>query len=149
MAAEHPLRTAAESLCRSVRRDRADGLYIARETIAQHPFFIQEPRGEFTVLHPSKAGAQAFSEWLGGDSTFGFERFSGRDLAQEDCFLLASGIKLLETACTSAQAVQFEKAVRQRAALLLRTHNDTDGGALEICMRIAAKIEQTAKGECK
>jgi len=149
MAAEHPLREAAEQLCPAIRRDRSDGLYIAYGALPAHAYFVQERRGNFTVLLPSEAGCRALRAWLGPQKTPGFAQFCERGFTAEDLRLLSAGIKLLETTCTLVQAGQYEKSVRQRAALLLRQKHEQEGGTLPLCMDIALKLMQNAKGEGK
>ena len=146
MPAEHPLRTAAASFGAYFRRDRADALYIARGNLPPHPYFSCETRGDFCALYPTKEACGALAEFLCADIPFGFAHFSGKDLAQEDCVLLAQGVKLLETTATPAQTAQFEKNVRRRAAVLLRKPIENEGGSLPLCMYIAQMLYSKQKG---
>lgn len=142
----NPLRIAAESLSPKIRRDRGPGLYIAYGHLPEHPFFTQELRGEFTALHPSAAGMRAFREWLSADDVPGFANFTDRSLFYDDVVLLSRGIKLLETASSAEELLGFERAVRQRAALLLRNHDLAAGGTLSVCMQIAKELHDRQKG---
>lgn len=147
MRAEHPLRAAARQLCPQIRRDRGDGLYIARDALPEHEFFLQRRREGFTVLLPTEAGMAALRGWLGSEAAPGFSAFEGRPVSEDDTALLCEGIKLLETACAPAQAAQYEKALRQRAAVLLRKRKTDEGGALPLCMLIVQAIVPNKKGE--
>lgn len=147
MAADHPLRIAAEQLCPGIRRDRAEGLYIAPAPLPQHPFFIQKLRGPLVVLLPSGAGVQALCGYFGPIGAYGFSRFEGRPLSDNDLHLLCEAVKLSETACSPAQAALYEKTLRRRAAVLLREHQTDEGGALPLCMHIAKTLVPRSKGE--
>lgn len=138
-ASVHPLRAEAQRLCSGIRRDRADGLYIARGTLPTSPLFLQTQRGEWSVLVPSAEGIAAFSRYLDGPEAFGFAQFCGRPTCAEDIALLCRGIKLLESAAPRSEAALYERAVRERAAVLLRLHAPF-GGTLPLCMRIARAL---------
>lgn len=141
-----PLRSAAESLCGQVRRDRGDGLYIIRAQVDPHPFFTIEPRGGMSVLTPSAEGMRALSGRIGPPKTVGFGRFSAMPCSSADILLLCRGIKLLETDCPAHDAQLYERDIRRRAAELLRTRA-CEGGSLPVCMRIAELISKNPKGE--
>lgn len=135
----HPLRAEAEALCAGIRRDRGEGLYIARGMLPASRLFVCESRGDWIVLRPGPGGILAFSAWLDAPEVFGFGPFSGRSWARADMTLFCQGVKLLETDCPSPDALLYARAVRRRAAALLRQHS-AEGGAIPLCMRIAQTL---------
>ena len=143
--AMHPLRAAAEEISPKIRRDREDGLYVLYGPAAQHAYFEQLQRGEWTVLVPSSDGIAALEAFLCTPQPFGFDQFSGRKPDAEGMRLLCQGIKLLEAESASAEALLYERAIRRRAAQLLRKHDKANGGTLPLCMRIAETIQRNRK----
>ena len=143
--AMHPLRSAAEEISPKIRRDREDGLYVLYGPAAQHVYFEQLQRGEWTVLVPSSDGIAALEAFLRTPQPFGFDQFTDRKPDAEDMRLLCHGIKLLEAESTSAEALLYERAIRRRAAQLLRLHNETNGGTLPLCIRIAETLQRNRR----
>ncbi|MDO4739654.1 MAG: hypothetical protein Q4A66_03220 [Eubacteriales bacterium] len=141
----NPLREAAERLCPRIRRDRAEGLYIARGPLPAHPFFSQTARGEHIVLLPTQAACGALSQALPTARRPGFAPFTGRPFGQEDALLLARAVKLLETGGSAAELFSLERSLRQYAAVLLRTKATDAGGALPLCMRIVETLRTNGK----
>ena len=137
--ASHPLREAADRLAK-VQRDRGDGLYIARATLPASELFLQEERAGWTVLLPSDRAIELLETWLDAPENSGFERFNEHGCEREDRVLLAQALKLMETNCRKNDILLYERALRQRAAVLLRTHSKTGGRALSLCMRIVRRL---------
>ncbi len=117
MRCEHPLRRAAGC----VRVDRGDALYLAREPAEG---FLCGRRGEYWALTPGEALIDAFAAWAlpraGGDPLVRSLSALGGGGA-EDVPLLIEGIKLIDLAAPESACAAYEKRLRQRAALRLRT----------------------------
>lgn len=132
----HPLREMAGRLA-AVQRDRGEGLYIAHGAIPFSEYFLQQDRFGLTVLFPSDLAIVLLEDWLVMPDVFGFERFVQFGCEHEDRVLLAHGLKLMETNCREEDVILYERSLRRRAAVLLRTHSKSGGRTLPLCMRIA------------
>lgn len=137
----HPLRQLAEAHFGRVLRDRGEGLYIVARKQEDCPLFTQIPRGDRSVLLPTKQGLFCFAQWLGADSPFGFTQFANREYGQEDARILAQGIKLWESHAPASDCAAFSRTVHRYASWLLRTHAPY-GAAIPTCIQILASQDR-------
>ena len=130
-------RREAEARFSWVRRDRGSALYIARGPLSA-PALLLDAREEDGVyrLTPSEEGSRRLSALLPPCPDRSMEQFCGGSIAGEDLLLLSRGLKLLE-APAPGEAERYMAAVHSRAAVLLRTKRQPDGGALWVCAQIA------------
>jgi hypothetical protein len=131
---EHPVRLAAGR----ARVDRGDALYLAD---APAEGFLCERRGDFYALTPGDKLIAAFCEWvrpwaIGDPLARSLTGLTGVEDA--DRRLLIEGIKRIDLGAGGAALCAYERRVRQRAALCMRTKR---GGELlsdcAACLAIA------------
>ena len=142
---QHPIRLQVqaylpEKAC--LQRDRGGGLYVTREcerigALAAEGFRV-EKRGQLLVLTPEACWAGVLTEWLDMQSGFmrEMEKLRLRDALPEDRELWIRAVKLLED---GNAAENYEKALRQRAAVCLR--RGEGGGLLHDCAACLAYVK--------
>lgn len=111
------------------RRDRGEGLFVAREAV-QSPYFACERAGGLWRLTPTQALLREYEQEAPQSALARtFLRFRGLDVEAESIALFCGAAKLLE-APERARLAALDKALRQRAAACLRTGG---GGGLYAC----------------
>ena len=113
----------------NARRDRGEGLFVARERV-ESPYFTCTPAGDVWRLTPTEALLREY-EGEAPQSALSrtFLRFRGLVVEKESLSLFCEAAKLLE-APERARLAALERALRQRAAACLRTGG---GGGLYAC----------------
>ena len=113
----------------NARRDRGEGLFVARERV-ESPYFTCVPVGGLWRLTPTETLLREYEkEAPQSDLSRTFLRFRGLPVERESLFLFCEAAKLLE-APERARLVVLDKTLRQRAAVCLRTGG---GGGLYAC----------------
>lgn len=113
----------------NLRRDRGEGLFVAREAV-RSPWFACERTGAFWRLRPTAALVAQYERDEPPDAlSRAFLRFRGLPVDAESLALFCEGAKLAE-APEKARIAAFDKAVRQRAAICMRLGG---GGGLYAC----------------
>ena len=114
----------------NARRDRGEGLFVARERV-ESPYFTCVPVGGLWRLTPTETLLREYDEKEAPQSALSrtFLRFRGLPVEKESLSLFCEAAKLLE-APERARLVVLDKALRQRAAVCLRTGG---GGGLYAC----------------
>ena len=113
----------------NARRDRGEGLFVARERV-ESPYFACAPAGDVWRLIPTEALLREYE----GEATQSALartglRLRGLSVEKESLSLVCEAAKLLE-APERARLAALERALRQRAAVRLRTGG---GGGLYAC----------------
>ena len=113
----------------NARRDRGEGLFVVRERV-ESPYFACAPAGDVWRLIPTEALLREYEgEALQSALSRTFLRFRGLSVEKESLSLFCEAAKLLE-APERARLAALERALRQRAAVRLRTGG---GGGLYAC----------------
>ena len=139
----NPARRAAGAVPRGsetfLRCDRGDALYVTNACAARGAFeqagFLCEEAGGLLRLIPGGAITEALAGWLGpAQDALGMDGLRSREAEAEDLRLLGEGVKRWELAMDRPALSAYEKSVRQRAAVCLRTGKG--GGTLWLCSRL-------------
>ena len=153
MNAVNPIRRAAEERLKDIRGaflrcDRGNGLYVTNVLVRSDEEidwkacgFDAQIRGKMTYLVPDGSWAEAFESWARERCDNPYLMRSVRNAVfsteSEDMDLWMRGIKCLEM---RGNAAEYEKSVRQRAAVCLRTKRG--GGTLTLCALIADMMRE-------
>ncbi len=149
----NPLRLAAQQLLNDVqgaflRCDRGAALYITNAAVRSEKKidwaaadFEAHMKGKMTLLIPKDEWMVPFEEWLRPQVKCGYlsDAAANADfgmIEDADRALWIEGIKQLEM----PSGIDYEKAVRQRAAVCLRTKRG--GGTIRTCALIADRIRE-------
>lgn len=152
-----PLREAAISLLPDVRGiflrcDRGNSLYVTNvpaRTEQQIGWmaagFYQKTDERLTFLTPDTEWIGRFEEWLRPQVrekrlSEALSRASLGEILEEDMKLFIEGVKRIEM---KGEAREYEKLVRQRAAVCLRERKG--GGALACCALIADYLNERGR----
>lgn len=147
----NPLREAAQQRLAHIkgaflRCDRGNALYITNAALRSDEVidwaaagFDAQMKGKMTFLIPQDRWIAPLKEWLmeQGRGTKLHDAVCNADFGEiqlEDRQLLIDGIKQLEIRTN----LDYEKAVRQRAAVCLRTKRG--GGTIGVCALIAESL---------
>lgn len=105
-----------------LRRDRGDALLVTNAA-ASVPGFISEPRGGLTALVPDDTWLLDFerAHSPAGHFSQSLYRFAGQPPTPEARALFIRGAKLAEARPSAGEAAGFDRAVRNLAAVALRT----------------------------
>ena len=153
----NPVRRAAQQALNGcagafVRCDRGEGLYVTNapqrtgNALAlceglQRAGFMVEEQGGLWRLTPREGLVRALTAWLEGEEqSLYLPAWQDRAEQLADWALLWEGIKRLEMPGDRAALVGYEKKLRQRAALCLRT--GAGGGMLPLCGQLLSRIER-------
>lgn len=113
----------------NARRDRGEGLFVAREKV-ESPYFTCVPLGGVWRLTPTEALLREYEKDAPQDALARtFWRFRGLPVEAESVSLFCTAAKLAE-APERARIASLDKALRQRAAVCLR---EGGGGGLYAC----------------
>ena len=113
----------------NARRDRGEGLFVARERV-ESPYFTCVPVGGLWRLTPTETLLREYEKEAPQSAlSRTFLRFRGLPVERESLSLFCEAAKLLE-APERARLAALDKALRQRAAVCLRTGG---GGGLYAC----------------
>ena len=149
----NPMRSAAQQRLEEIkgaflRCDRGEALYITNAAVRSEKVidwaaagFDARMQGKMTFLVPKDEWMQSFAEWLCPQVK---DAYLQKNLANADFGLVeeadrrlwVEGIKQLEMRTNT----DYEKAVRQRAAVCLRTKSG--GGTIRVCALIADALRE-------
>ncbi len=149
----NPLRIAAQKKLSDIkgaflRCDRGEGLYITNSAVRSGQSidwaaagFEVRMKGKMTFLMPKDEWLQPFEVWLRPQVKCAYLSDSAAnadfgEIEEADRKLWIDGIKQLEM----PSGVDYEKTVRQRAAVCLRTRRG--GGTIRICALIADLLRE-------
>ena len=152
----NPIREAAYQQIADIRGaflrcDRGEGLYITNAALKcdctidwTEVGFEARDKGKMTFLVPKDLWIQPFEEWLRPQVRYPrlYENIGNADfgsIEEADRRLWVEGIKQLEIGSNR----NYEKAVRQRAAVCLRTKHG--GGTIRVCALIADALRLSEK----
>ena len=157
MSVSHPIRRAAEERLKDIRGaflrcDRGNALYVTNVLVRTDEEidwkacgFEAQVRGKMTYLVPDDSQIDAFERWAHEQCNAPYLMRSVANavfsMEAEDTDLWVRGIKCLEM---RGNAAEYEKAVRQRAAVCLRQRRG--GGTLALCALIADMMRESLEG---
>ena len=118
------------------RRDRGEGLFVAREWV-ESPYFACARAGGLWRLTPTQALLREYEKAEPKDAlSRTFLRFRGLPVEQESVFLFCEAAKIAEVP-ECGRLAALNRALRQRAAVCLR---EGGGGGLYACAAMLYQI---------